>query len=315
MSLRVLAFTLTSILLMGPVFAQSAAIWRDGQPAIQSPDETRRSTARQLRSQRRKHPELMSGGRRPNITPQAPKIISVPNNEPMGTVIIVTKARKLYYTLSRSRAYEYSISVGRQGFAWTGIEKISRIADWPDWHPPAEMRQREPGLPKKMTGGLRNPLGAAALYLGDTLYRIHGTNNAKSIGRGSSSGCFRMMNRHIAHLARLVNVGTTVKVVNNWRLGGATVSGVVDEDRGNSGNVNQAISDAGSPDASADAAPSSQTAPLDWPRSRQPGRWYRMNGRRCKIIEDGRLVCRKRWRPIRDAILRRRRIRRLRRRN
>ncbi|GBF26541.1 putative L,D-transpeptidase ErfK/SrfK [bacterium MnTg02] len=226
MSLRVLVFALISVSLMCPVFAQSAAVWTDSQPVFQSPDETRRSIARQFRFQRRKYPEMMSGGRRPYITPQAPKIISVPNNEPKGTVIIVTKARKLYYTLSRSRAYEYSISVGRQGFAWTGIEKISRISDWPDWHPPAEMRQRDPWLPKKMTGGLRNPLGAAALYLGDTLYRIHGTNNARSIGRAASSGCFRMMNQHILHLARMVNVGTTVKVVNNWRLSGATNSGV-----------------------------------------------------------------------------------------
>jgi lipoprotein-anchoring transpeptidase ErfK/SrfK len=168
---------------------------------------------------RRPFPKLMQGGPRPNIAPEAPPIVSLSKSEPAGTIIIDSRGRRLLYTLSGNRAYEYPISVGREGFAWTGTEKISRIAAWPDWHPPAEMRQREPYLPKTMYGGIRNPLGAKALYLGNSLYRIHGTNDPKTIGRAASSGCFRMMNQHVIHLASLANVGTPVRVVANY--GGA----------------------------------------------------------------------------------------------
>ena len=105
--------------------------------------------------------------------------------------------------------------MGRDGFRWTGTETISRKHAWPDWHPPEEMRQRDPKLPEKMTGGVRNPLGAMALYLGTTLYRIHGTNDAKSIGQAQSSGCFRMMNAAVLHLAELAEIGTTVAVVSS----------------------------------------------------------------------------------------------------
>jgi hypothetical protein len=103
--------------------------------------------------------------------------------------------------------------VGREGFNWSGTETVSRKQAWPDWYPPAEMRERDPRLPEKMTGGLKNPLGAMALYLGNTLYRIHGTNDAKSIGRAASSGCFRMLNAHVLHLASITEIGTTVNVV------------------------------------------------------------------------------------------------------
>jgi len=106
----------------------------------------------------------------------------------------------------------------RAGVRGRVTERISRIADWPDWHPPAEMRQRQPYLPVKMTGGVYNPLGAKALYLGNSLYRIHGTDDARTIGRATSSGCFRMTNGHVTDLARRVGVGTTVVVVN--RLNG-----------------------------------------------------------------------------------------------
>ena len=109
------------------------------------------------------------------------------------------------------------VSVGREGFTWTGTQRISRVASWPDWHPPAEMRERDPRLPIKMTGGLRNPLGAKALYLGSTLYRIHGTSDARSIGRAASSGCFRMHNAHVVDLARRVGIGTKVVVTHGSR--------------------------------------------------------------------------------------------------
>ena len=115
--------------------------------------------------------------------------------------------------LPDKRAYRYPISVGREGFNWTGTETISRKQAWPDWYPPAEMRERDANLPEKMTGGLKNPLGAMALYLGNTLYRIHGTNDVKSIGQAQSSGCFRMLNAAVLHLASMAEVGTTVSVV------------------------------------------------------------------------------------------------------
>lgn len=158
-------------------------------------------------------PTLSSGGARPSISPKAPQTIAFSNGFRPGSIIIDTQGRKLYYTLSQSSAYVYPIAVGRQGFTWTGVERVSRIEDWPDWIPPAEMRQRQPYLPVRMTGGIRNPLGAKAIYLGNTLYRIHGTNDTKSIGSASSSGCFRMHNGHVVHLAKHVNASTMVYVM------------------------------------------------------------------------------------------------------
>lgn len=157
--------------------------------------------------------EVRSGGPRPDIGAKSPPRIPLRTSFAAGTVVIDQGARALYYILSDRSAYRYPISVGREGFSWTGTEKVSRIADWPDWHPPEEMRDRDPSLPAKMTGGINNPLGAKAIYLGNTLYRIHGTNNPKSIGQAASSGCFRMMNAHVLHLASMVNVGTPVHVM------------------------------------------------------------------------------------------------------
>jgi lipoprotein-anchoring transpeptidase ErfK/SrfK len=155
----------------------------------------------------------VTGGARPYIRPEAPPRVAFNAPYAPGSIVIDTSARKLYYVLSANSAYAYSIGVGRQGFAWTGKEKVSRIADWPDWYPPAEMRQRQPHLPERMLGGIGNPLGAKAIYLGNTLYRIHGTNEPKSIGKAASSGCFRMMNENVLHLASLVHVGTEVTIV------------------------------------------------------------------------------------------------------
>lgn len=158
-------------------------------------------------------PTIMDGGPRPIIRPEAPPMVALPNEEVPGTILIDNEARRLYFTLNAEQAYVYPISVGRDGFTWTGAETVSRIAEWPDWHPPKEMRERDPRLPEKMTGGIRNPLGATAIYLGNTLYRIHGTNDAKTIGQAASSGCFRMLNKHVVHLAGMTAVGTTVKVM------------------------------------------------------------------------------------------------------
>ena len=159
-----------------------------------------------------KYPALLQGGPQPSIAPQAPS--SVPfTGYAQGSIVIDTGARTLYYVTSSTSAYKYPISVGRDGFTWRGTQKVSRVQAWPDWRPPAEMRQRDPNLPELMTGGINNPLGAKALYLGSSLYRIHGTNDARSIGYAASSGCFRMMNSHVTHLATLAGVGTTVHVL------------------------------------------------------------------------------------------------------
>jgi lipoprotein-anchoring transpeptidase ErfK/SrfK len=154
-----------------------------------------------------------AGGPRPQIAPVAPKRIAFPSSYPVGSIVIDHKGRQLFLVQSATEALRYRVSVGREGFAWTGTQTVSRIVDWPDWRPPEVMRERDPSLPEHMSGGIRNPLGAKALYLGRTLYRIHGTNNPRSIGRASSSGCFRMLNGQIVDLAGRIGVGTVVTVV------------------------------------------------------------------------------------------------------
>jgi len=129
-----------------------------------------------------------------------------------GTIIIKTGERKLYLVLGDGKALQYGVGVGRKGYEWSGRSRISRKAEWPGWTPPAEMRKREPHLPEFMPGGPNNPLGARALYLGASLYRIHGTNAAHTIGRAMSSGCIRMMNQDVIDLYKRVKVGTTVVV-------------------------------------------------------------------------------------------------------
>jgi hypothetical protein len=175
----------------------------------------RESPRRDLRPVSPQGNEIRDGGARPHIAPIEPPVVGFAHDFPLRSIVIDTGGRKLYYVLGDNRAYAYSISVGREGFNWTGTETVSRKQSWPDWHPPAEMRERDATLPEKMTGGIKNPLGAMALYLGNTLYRIHGTNDVKSIGRAESSGCFRMVNAAVLHLASLTNIGTTVSVVNS----------------------------------------------------------------------------------------------------
>jgi lipoprotein-anchoring transpeptidase ErfK/SrfK len=143
------------------------------------------------------------------------QLVFYPNNQPAGTIIIDTAHTFLYLTLSRGKALRYGIGVGRKGFTWSGIEKISRKAAWPDWIPPAEMVTRQPYLPRWVGGGPGNPLGARALYLGNTDYRIHGTNNPASIGTQVSSGCIRMRNADVIDLYDRVAVGTKVVVLAN----------------------------------------------------------------------------------------------------
>lgn len=133
--------------------------------------------------------------------------------EAPGTVVIDTKTRHLYLVQDGGTALRYGIGVGRDGFQWTGTHKVSNKREWPKWYPPEEMRQRRPDLPKMMEGGPNNPLGARALYLGSTLYRIHGSNEPWTIGQAVSSGCFRMTNEDVTDLYQRVPVGATVKVI------------------------------------------------------------------------------------------------------
>ena len=130
-----------------------------------------------------------------------------------GTIVVDTVGKHLYLVQAGQRALRYGIGVGRPGFAWSGLKTVSRKAEWPDWTPPAEMIARRPDLPRHMAGGPENPLGARALYLGSSLYRIHGTNEPNTIGQSVSSGCIRMMNEDVIDLYERVPVGTRVEVL------------------------------------------------------------------------------------------------------
>jgi len=140
-------------------------------------------------------------------------IVNYNSREAPGTVIIDTANTTLYYVLGQNRAVRYGVGVGREGFTWSGVQTISRKAEWPDWHPPAEMIARQPYLPRFMAGGPGNPLGARAMYLGGTEYRIHGTNDPSTIGKFVSSGCIRLTNEDVADLFGRVDVGTRVVVL------------------------------------------------------------------------------------------------------
>ncbi|MGY3031458.1 lipoprotein-anchoring transpeptidase ErfK/SrfK [Bradyrhizobium sp. USDA 4354] len=141
------------------------------------------------------------------------QIVSFDRSEPAGTIVIDTNNTYLYYVLGNGRAIRYGVGVGREGFTWSGVQSISRKAEWPDWHPPAEMIARQPYLPRFVAGGPGNPLGARAMYLGSSQYRIHGTNDPSTIGKFVSSGCIRMTNEDVIDLFSRVNVGAKVVVL------------------------------------------------------------------------------------------------------
>jgi lipoprotein-anchoring transpeptidase ErfK/SrfK len=170
----------------------------DGKPIVLSalpPDE---------------QPEVAPAQLAPNLRRQE---VTFPTKEPAGTLIVDTPNTYLYYVLGGGRAIRYGVRVGRDGFTWTGVQKISRKAEWPDWHPPTEMIERQPYLPRFMAGGPGNPLGARAMYLGSTVYRIHGTNQPSTIGKFVSSGCIGMLNEDVSDLFDRVKVGTRVVVL------------------------------------------------------------------------------------------------------
>jgi lipoprotein-anchoring transpeptidase ErfK/SrfK len=141
------------------------------------------------------------------------QVVSYPTNEAPGTIIIDTPNTYLYLVLGNGKAMRYGIGVGRDGFTWSGVKHVEKKAEWPDWTPPAEMLQRQPYLPRFMAGGPGNPLGARAMYLSGSVYRIHGTNAPHTIGQRVSSGCFRLTNEDVQDLYQRVKVGAKVVVL------------------------------------------------------------------------------------------------------
>jgi lipoprotein-anchoring transpeptidase ErfK/SrfK len=142
------------------------------------------------------------------------QVVAYRGSEAAGTIIIDTANTYLYLVMGNGQAMRYGIGVGRDGFRWSGVQHITKKAEWPDWTPPSEMIARQPYLPRFMAGGPTNPLGARAMYLGNTVYRIHGTNAPSTIGQRVSSGCIRLTNEDVTDLASRVTVGTKVVVMN-----------------------------------------------------------------------------------------------------
>ena len=153
----------------------------------------------------------------PSFRPQAASIprelVASPGRFAPGTIVISTNERRLYYVLGDGKAVRYAVGVGRQGFQWSGTETITMKREWPDWRPPTAMLRRRPDLPRYMSGGVNNPLGARALYLGTSEYRIHGSNEPWTMGQAVSSGCIRMTNADVSDLYKRVAVGTKVVVL------------------------------------------------------------------------------------------------------
>ncbi len=161
--------------------------------------------------------DIMGGGPNFSIGGSSPiprATVSFASNYAPGTIFISTAERRLYLVLPNGQALRYGIGVGRDGFRWGGTHRISAKKEWPSWTPPSQMIARRPDLPRHMAGGIDNPLGARAMYLGSTLYRIHGSNEPETIGQAVSSGCFRMTNDDVTDLYSRVSVGTTVVVKN-----------------------------------------------------------------------------------------------------
>jgi lipoprotein-anchoring transpeptidase ErfK/SrfK len=148
-----------------------------------------------------------------NSSPIQPTLVSFPASYRPGSVVISTSGRRLYFVNAPGQAISYGIGVGRIGFTWTGTHTVSMKREWPDWTPPSQMLHRRPDLPRHMVGGMENPLGARAIYLGSSLYRIHGSNEPETIGQAVSSGCFRMTNEDVIDLYNRVRVGAKVVVL------------------------------------------------------------------------------------------------------
>jgi len=141
------------------------------------------------------------------------QVVNFQTRQKPGSIVIVTRENALYYILGNGKAVKYRVATAKRGFEWKGSNQVSAKVKWPDWRPPAQMRKRRPELPAYMAGGPENPLGARAIYLGSSIYRIHGTNEPSSIGKAASSGCIRMLNADVAELFQHVKLGATVTVV------------------------------------------------------------------------------------------------------
>jgi lipoprotein-anchoring transpeptidase ErfK/SrfK len=141
------------------------------------------------------------------------RVVPWPRGDAPGTVVISTSERRLYYVLRGGEAIQYGVGVGREGFTWSGTKTVTMKREWPDWTPPSQMLKRRPDLPRHMPGGMDNPLGARAIYLGPSMYRIHGSNEPDTIGAAVSSGCIRMTNRDVVDLFDRVKLGTKVVVL------------------------------------------------------------------------------------------------------
>jgi lipoprotein-anchoring transpeptidase ErfK/SrfK len=189
--------------------AQAPATGADGRPmtvAALPPDEQPDAAPTQLA---------------PNLRRQE---VSFATKEPAGTIVVDTPHTYLYYVLGGGRAIRYGVRVGREGFTWTGVQKITKKTEWPDWYPPTEMIERQPYLPRFMAGGPGSPLGARAMYLGSTVYRIHGTNQPSTIGKFVSSGCIGMLNEDVSDLFERAKVGTRVVVMPGGPAPGAATA-------------------------------------------------------------------------------------------
>lgn len=163
--------------------------------------------------QQQQQMEYLGNDTRVQAAPPQRQLVEFSSRYAPGTIVISTEQRRLYFVTGRGQAIEYGVGVGRPGFSWTGAKTITRKAEWPSWTPPAEMLRRRPDLPRYMSGGEANPLGARALYLGSSLYRIHGSNEPETIGQAVSSGCIRMTNEDVIDLYSRVRVGTKVVVL------------------------------------------------------------------------------------------------------
>ena len=169
------------------------------------------------------HPNGADGRPRDNVRLKSGKvklspefrrqIVAYKTNQPVGTIVVNTGEKFLYLVLGNGKALRYGIGTARDGFAWNGTHRVTNKREWPGWTPPAEMKRRQPGLPDYMPGGINNPLGARAIYIGSTLYRIHGTNEPWTIGQNVSSGCIRMVNADVEDLYERVKIGARVIVL------------------------------------------------------------------------------------------------------
>ena len=200
---------------MGSVGILTGALWVGSAAAAPAPSPAQsHSRASFVSAMPGQEPDAIENG--PDLALEMHRqVVGYPTIFAAGTVIIDTAQTHLYYVLGDGKAIRYGIGVGRDGFTWSGTQAVTRKAEWPDWTPPQEMIARQPYLPRWMAGGESNPLGARAIYLGNTIYRIDGTNSPETIGHKVSSGCIRMLNADVIDLYSRVDVGTKIVVLPN----------------------------------------------------------------------------------------------------